>query len=66
MNAVVAQKVESNLLLVIKKQNNMHTKPPQTHIVFIMPRPASDTQPISSIVIATTKVLMQCVSPLLL
>ena len=39
MNAVVALKVGSYLLMSMNKQNNRHTKPPQTHIAFIVPRP---------------------------
>ena len=33
----MCQKVGSRLLMAINKQNNRHTKLPQTHIAFIMP-----------------------------
>ena len=39
MTAVVAPKYGSHLFLSIKKQNNSHTTPPQTHIAFIVPLP---------------------------
>ena len=35
---LLRQKVGSHILMAIDKQNNRHTKPPQTHIAFIMPR----------------------------
>ena len=37
MNAVVAPKVGSHLLIAINKKNNRHITPPQTYIEFIMP-----------------------------
>ena len=36
---LLVQNVFSRILLSINKQNKRHTKPPQTHIAFIMPRP---------------------------
>ena len=36
---LLRQTIGSHLFLVINKQNNRHTTPPQTHIAFIMPRP---------------------------
>ena len=38
MNAVVAPKSFSHILLAINKKNNRHTTPKQTHISIIMPR----------------------------
>ena len=38
MTEVVAPKIGSHLLMAIDKQNNRHTTPPKTHVVFIMPR----------------------------